>query len=77
MNMKQLAFLVCLSLLAPNAVAQNGADNLKQAVAKAKKKTGGQVLSTSEKTVDGQRVFRIKVLDKNGVVRYVDVKAKP
>jgi len=76
-NVKKLIFVLSLSLCSVFAAAQDNVQNLQQAVAKVKKATGGQVLSTSEKNVDGQRVFRIKVLDKKGVVRYVDVKTKP
>lgn len=70
-------FIITLSLLLCPliAAAQHKVEDVKQAVARVKKETGGQVLSTSEKTVDGRRVFRIKLLDRKGVVRYVDVQA--
>ncbi len=76
-NVKKLIFVLSLSLCSVFAAAQDNVQNLQQAVAKVKKDTGGQVLSTTEKNVDGQRVFRIKVLDKKGVVRYIEVKTKP
>lgn len=74
--MKKLAIVVFL-LLAPVAIAQDNGKSMKQAVEKVKKETGGQVLSITETTIGGQRVIRVKVLDKDGVVRYVNVKAKP
>lgn len=74
--MKKLFVAISLFLFATAAVAQGNDKNVKQAIKKAKKDTGGQILSTSEKTIGGQRIIRIKVLDKNGVVRYVNVKAE-
>lgn len=76
-NMKKFAVVVFLLLSAPVAVAQDDGKSAKQAIEKVKKDTGGQVLSAKVKTVGGQRVIRVKVLDKDGVIRYVDVKAKP
>ena len=75
--MKTLVFSLLLLLFPAFAAAQDGIRKLGDAVAKVKKETGGQVLSAKEKTVGGQRVFRIKVLDKKGVVRYIDIEAKP
>ena len=75
--MKKLAIVLLLFFSAPLVVAQDNGESVKQAIEKVKKETGGQVLSTTVKTIGGQRVVRVKVLDKNGVVRYVNVEAKP
>ena len=75
--MKKLAVFVFMLLSAPVTVAQDNEKSVKQAIDKVKKETGGQVLSATLKPVGGQRVIRVKVLNKNGVVRYVNVKAKP
>lgn len=75
--MKKSVLVLLACFLPAFAAAQDGGKKLSDAVARVKKDTGGQVLSAKEKTVDGQRVFRIKVLDKKGVVRHIDVKAKP
>ena len=75
--MKKLAIVVFLALFAPVAAAQDNGKSIKQAIEKVKKETGGRILSTSERTIAGQRIIRVKLLDKDGVVRYVDVKAKP
>ena len=75
--MRNLIVAIVLSLFATVGVAQGNGKDVKQAVEKVKKQTGGQVLSTSVKTIGGQRMIRVKVLDKDGVVRYVNVKAKP
>ena len=74
--MTKQAIIVFL-LFAPTAFAQDDGKSAKQAIEKVEKETGGRVLSASETTIDGQRVIRIKVLSKDGVVRYVNVKAKP
>lgn len=75
--MKKLALVVFLLFSAPVVVAQDNGEIVKQAIEKVKKDTGGQVLSTTVKAIGGQRIVQVKVLDKDGVVRYVDVKAKP
>lgn len=75
--MRNLIVAIVLSLFATVGVAQGNGKDVKQAVEKVKKQTGGQVLSTSVKTIGGQRMIRVKVLDKDGVVRYVNVKTKP
>lgn len=75
--MKNLFVAIVLSLFATVAVAQGNGKDVKKAVEKVKRQRGGQVLSTSVKTVGGQSVIRVKVLDKKGVVRYVNVKVKP
>jgi hypothetical protein len=67
----------CLVLLASAAAAQSGSGDMKKAIEKVRRDTGGQVLSANERTLEGRRVIRVKVLDKNGVVRYVDVEKKP
>ena len=73
---KKLAIVVLLFFSAVVALAQDNSESVKQAIEKVKKETGGQVLSTTVKTIGEQRVVRVKVLDKNGVVRYINVKAK-
>ena len=75
--MRNLLVAIVLSVFTIVAVAQGNGKDVKQAVEKVKKQTGGQVLSTSVKTIKGQRVVRVKVLDKDGVVRYINVKVKP
>ena len=75
--MRKLTIVLLLFFSAAVAVAQDNGKSVKQAIAKVKKETGGQVLSTTVKTIGGQRMIRVKVLDKNGVVRYINVKAKP
>ena len=74
---KKLAVVAFMLLSAPVSVAQDNGKSVKQAIDKVKKETGGQVLSAALKPVRGQRVIRVKVLSKTGVVRYVNVKAKP
>lgn len=75
--MRNLIIAIVLSLFTTVAVAQGNGKDVKLVVEKVKRQTGGQVLSTSVKTIGGQRMIRVKVLDKDGVVRYVNVKAKP
>lgn len=74
---RNLFIAIVLSLFTAVAVAQGNGKDVKQAVEKVKRQTGGQVLSTTLKTIGGQRMIRVKVLDKDGVVRYVNLKAKP
>lgn len=75
--MKFSVFILFASLIPALSAAQDGVRKLSDAVAWVKKETDVQVLSAKEKTVDGHRVFRIKVLDKKGVVRLIDIKAQP
>jgi len=75
--MKKLALVIVLFLSTTIAVAQDNGKGVRQAIEKVKKETGGQVLSTTVKTIGRQRMIRVKVLGKDGVVRYVNVKAKP
>ena len=75
--MKKLAILIVLLLFAAITVAQGNGKGVRQAIEQVKKETGGQVLSTTVKTIGKQRMVRVKVLGKDGVVRYVNVKAKP
>ena len=49
--------------------AANEPLTLDDAVAKVRKKTGGKVLTADKETKDGQPVYRIKVLMKDGRVR--------
>ena len=62
--------------MAPVSVA-DGASSPGQAAAMAKKRTGGRVLAVQPRIVDGKKMYRIKVLDKNGLIRYLLIKANP
>ena len=72
--MRSLFIAVLLFLFAAVAVAQGNGKDVKQAVEKVKKQTGGEVLSTSVKTIGGQRVIRVKVLDKDGTAELFSIK---
>ncbi len=74
---RNLFVAIVLSLFTTVAFAQGNGKDIEQAVEKVKKQTGGQVLSTSMTSIDGKRMIRVKVLDKDGVVRHVNVEAKP
>lgn len=55
----------------PLQAAQNGAMTLEQAAAMVRQQTGGTILAAEPRTVNGKRMYRIKVLTKQRHVRSV------
>jgi len=85
-----LASLLALALLSPGAMAASGsargpevtphvaraeALTLDEAVARAEKKYGARVVRAEEKSDDGRRVYRIRLLSDDGRVFDVTVDA--
>ncbi len=62
----------------PILVAQggNGGISLDQAVAQARQQHQGKVLSAETLRVDGRKVYRIKILTKNGRVKRTQIDAR-
>ena len=62
----------------PLQVAQggNGGISLDQAVAQARQQHQGKVLSAETLRVDGRKVYRIKILTKNGRVKRTQIDAR-
>ena len=65
----------------PIVVAQrdqggNGGISLDQAVAQARQQHQGKVLSAETVRVDGRKVYRIKILTKNGRVKRTQIDAR-
>ncbi|MCY7312784.1 MAG: PepSY domain-containing protein [Pseudoxanthomonas sp.] len=57
---------------APQARSQSSAASLSDAVRRAQRETGGQVLGAERVQYDGRDINRVKVMDDRGRVRYMD-----
>ena len=64
-----------LMIMAQRGHSENGGISLDEAVRKAKKKHKGKVLSAETVRVDGRKVYRIKILTKDGRVKRVHIDA--
>ena len=56
----------------PEMPRQNPANSLSDAVRRAQRETGGQVLGAERIQFDGRDINRVKVMDDSGRVRYMD-----
>jgi uncharacterized membrane protein YkoI len=56
--------------------ADNGGISLDQAVAQARQQNKGKVLSAEATRVDGRKVYRIKILTKDGRVKRTQIDAR-
>ena len=56
----------------PEMPRQNPANSLSDAVRRAQRETGGQVLGAERIQFDGRDINRVKVMDDRGRVRYMD-----
>ena len=56
----------------PEMPRQNPANSLSDAVRRAQRETGGQVLGAGRIQFDGRDINRVKVMDDRGRVRYMD-----
>lgn len=56
--------------------AENGGISLDEAVRRAKQQHKGKVLSAETIRVDGRKVYRIKILTKNGRVKRIKIDAR-
>ena len=65
-----------LLLLAKRNHADNGGISMDEAVKRARQQHKGKVLSAETIRVDGRKVYRIKILTKNGRVKRVKIDAR-
>lgn len=63
-------------IMAQRGYSENGGISLDEAVRKAKKKHKGKVLSAETVRIDGRKVYRIKILTKDGRVKRVHIDAR-
>ena len=63
-------------LVAQRDQGGNGGISLDQAVAQARQQHQGKVLSAETLRVDGRKVYRIKILTKNGRVKRTQIDAR-
>lgn len=63
-------------LIAKNKHGNNGGISLDQAVAQARQRHKGKVLSAETIRVDGRKVYRIKILTKDGRVKRTRIDAR-
>ncbi|MEN8106591.1 MAG: PepSY domain-containing protein [Pseudomonadota bacterium] len=63
-------------LVAQRDHAGNGGISLDEAVAQARQRNKGKVLSAETIRVDGRKVHRIKILTKNGRVKRIQIDAR-
>ena len=63
-------------LIAKNAHNNNGAISLDQAIAKARQSNKDKVLSAETIHKDGRKIYRIKILTKDGRVRRTRIDAR-
>lgn len=79
MNSRRRKLLLCLGLGLGLAVASASvsAMSLSQAVNKVRRDTGGKVLSARTEVRNNRQIHVIKVLTKDGKVRYVQVAGDP
>jgi hypothetical protein len=63
-------------IMAQRGYSENGGISLDEAVRKAKKKYKGKVLSAETVNIDGRKVYRIKILTKDGRVKRVHIDAR-
>lgn len=75
--LKGLALGLGLSMGLGVVVAQANAMSLSEAVNKVRRDTGGKVLSARTEIRNNRQVHIIKVLTKDGKVRYVQVNGDP
>ncbi len=77
MRIAALAMLLCLSgaLFAPGTAHAQRALNLQEAVDRVQAQTGGRILSAETVRIGRTKVYRIKVLTRDGRVRVMQVPA--
>jgi hypothetical protein len=78
MRIAALAILLCLSCgatLAPSVAHAQRALNLQEAAERVQSQTGGRILSAETVRIGRTKVYRIKVLTREGRVRVVQVPA--
>jgi len=63
-------------IMAQRGYSENGGISLDEAVRKAKKKHKGKVLSAETVRIDDRKVYRIKILTKDGRVKRVHIDAR-
>lgn len=67
--------LLALALIAPLPAAAQRAVDLRDAVERVQRQTGGRILAAETVRIGRQKVYRIKVLTRDGRVRVVQVPA--
>lgn len=65
-----------LLLIAQRGHADNGGISLDEAVRRARQQYKGKVLSAETIRVDGRKIYRIKILTKNGRVKRIRIDAR-
>lgn len=63
-------------LIAQNGHTGNGGISLDQAVAQTRQRYNGKVLSADTVRIDGRKVYRIKILTKDGRVKRTQIDAR-
>ena len=73
--MKRFALALLLLLALGGVATPAAAMSLDQAVAQVRQQTGGRILAAETVTVNGQRMYRIKVLTPDHKVRIILIRA--